>query len=246
MKCEEYREAITADPSESFDGGSAHAAACAPCAAFRAEVRKADERIARALAIDVPELELPKLPSLADGAPSNVTVLPARGSPRSRLPAWLGVAAVLAAAAVLGVRVLTPESPSPTLAAQVIAHMDHEEASRQVTTVAVSDQALRDAIDADVSQMDQNIGLISYARTCVINGHTVPHLVVQGTSGPITLILLPDETIDNAIPLNGERVHGVILPVGSGSVAIIGQRQEQLAEVGAIGQRVVESVKWSL
>jgi anti-sigma factor RsiW len=246
MKCEEYREAITADPSESFEGGAAHATTCAACAAFKAEVRRADERIARALAIDVPDLHLPELPELHDGSPSSVTVLARRSSPRPKLPAWLGLAAVLAAAAVLGFRMLAPESPSPTLAAQVMAHMDGEEASRQVTTVAVSDRTLANAIDADVSQMDPNLGLISYARTCEINGHTVPHLVVQGKSGPITLILLPDEAIGDAIPLNGERVHGVILPVGTGSVAIIGQREDQMTEVAAIGQRVVDSVKWSL
>jgi hypothetical protein len=245
MKCEEYREAITADPSESFEGGAAHAATCAACAAFRASMRRADERIARALAIAVPELRLPELPEWSGDTAPNVTVLPARHS-RPKLPAWLGLAAVLAAAAVLGFRMLAPESASPTLAAQVMAHMDGEEASRQVTTLAVSDQALRSAIDADVSQIDPNIGLISYARTCEINGHTVPHLVVQGKSGPITLILLPDEAIGDAIPLNGERVHGVILPVGTGSVAIIGQREDQMTEVDAIGQRVVDSVKWSL
>jgi Protein of unknown function (DUF3379) len=245
MKCEEYREAITADPSESFEGGAGHAATCEPCTAFKNEVRRADERIARALAISVPELRLPELPELRGDPSSKVTVLPDRRS-RSSLPGWLGLAAVLAAAAVLGVRMLGPESPSPTLAAQVIAHMDYEEASRQVTTVAVSDQTLKSAIDADVSQMDPNLGLISYARTCEINGHTVPHLVVQGKTGPITLILLPDETIGDPIPLSGDRVHGVILPVGPGSVAIIGQRDDQMAEVGAIGQRVVDSVKWSL
>lgn len=246
MKCDEYREAITADPSESFDGGAPHAAGCEACSAFKASIRRQDERLARALAIAVPELKLPQLPAIDTREASSVTSLRPRGPARFSAPAWLGLAAVLTAVAVLGVRVLSPEAPSPSLAEQVLAHMDHEQASRQVTSVAVSEQALGNAIDADVSQMDTNIGLISYARTCVIDGHTVPHLVVQGKTGPITLILLPDEAIDAAIPLTGQNVHGVILPVGSGSVAIIGQREDQMAEVGAIGQRVVDSVKWSI
>src|SRR5687767_2600806 len=98
MKCEEYREAITADPSESFEGGAAHAATCAPCTAFRDELRRVNERIARALAIDVPDLRLPELPEWPGDMSSNVTILPDRRSPRSKLPAWLGLAAVLAAA----------------------------------------------------------------------------------------------------------------------------------------------------
>lgn len=246
MKCEDYREAITADPSESFDGGSAHAAGCASCSEYKTDIQREDERIARALAIDVPEFHLPELPAVDTSDASNVVRLPGRGSGRFGTPAWIGLAAVLAVVAVLGVRLLSPDTTYPSLAEQVVAHMDHEEASRRVTSVAVSDQRLGNVIDAKVSQMDKSLGLISYARSCVINGYTVPHLVVQGKSGPITLILLPDETIDAAIPLAGEHVHGVILPVGSGSVAIIGQREEQLTEIGAIGQRVVDSVKWSI
>jgi hypothetical protein len=34
------------------------------------------------------------------------------------------------------------------------------------------------------------------------------------------------------------------VPVGSGSVAIIGEHAEQLNEIDAIGQRMVESVTW--
>jgi hypothetical protein len=127
-----------------------------------------------------------------------------------------------------------------------MAHMDHEQASRRVTSVSVPEQALHDVIDSRVSAMDTGIGLVTYAQSCVINGNTVPHLVIQGESGPVTLILLPDESIDAAIPLSGEHVHGVIVPVGSGSVAIIGERTEQLGEIDEIGQRIVESVEWQI
>jgi hypothetical protein len=44
--------------------------------------------------------------------------------------------------------------------------------------------------------------------------------------------------------LSGENVHGVIVPVGNGSVAIIGEREEQLREIDEIGERIVESVSW--
>ena len=44
MNCEDYREAIAADPSESFEGGAAHVAACESCSAYRAEMQALDER----------------------------------------------------------------------------------------------------------------------------------------------------------------------------------------------------------
>jgi hypothetical protein len=244
MDCEEYREAILADPSEAFADGREHAAECPACSDFRAEARTLDDCIGRALAIDVPELAMPELPAAGGAWERNAARLPVRRSRLSGIPAWLGLAAGVAVALVLATRGWSPEDKYPPLAEQVLAHMDYEQASRQVTTVAVSERALGSVLDAKVSSLDTGGGIVSYATSCVIGGNTVPHLVVQGRSGPVTLILLPDERIDAAIPLEGEHVHGVILPVGDGSIAVIGEREDQLREVEEIGERVVDSVKW--
>jgi hypothetical protein len=134
----------------------------------------------------------------------------------------------------------------PSLASEVIAHMDHEQESRQVTTVAVSEQALGNIIGSDVSAIETGGSLVTYARSCVINNKTVPHLVIQGKDGPVTLILMPEEAVDAAIPLSREHVHGVIMPVGGGSVAIIGERADQLNEIDAIGRRLLKCVKWRI
>ena len=71
----------------------------------------------------------------------------------------------------------------------------------------------------------------------------MPHLVIQGEKGPVTLLLMPDEKIDMAELIEGDNVNGVILPVGDGSIAIIGERDEDLA---LIEERVIDSVEWSI
>jgi Protein of unknown function (DUF3379) len=245
MDCESYREAITADPSERFEGGSAHAASCPECRAFRAEMRVLDDRIARALAIETPEPVLPELPPLgARNAPGNVTAMARRR--RFAAPGWIGLAAAIGVAAIVAWSSLVTDENYPPIAGQVLAHMDYEESSRRVTTLAVSEAALGQVLAQRVSDFDAGPRIVSYASACVINGNVTPHLVVQGRTGPITLILMPEERIDTAIPIEGEHVHGVILPVGSGSVAVIGQRQEQQPEIEAVGERVIESVQWTI
>jgi len=245
MNCEEYRQAITADPSESFADGAAHAAGCAGCSRYRDGMRALDRRIAAALAIDVPPPGIPDLPPVAEES-GNVVKFPGGRSGKGWAPLWLGVAAGLGVAAFVGFGLLSTEPSGATLAEQVIAHMDYEQASREVTSVSVPERELHEVIDSRVSAMDTGIGLVTYAQSCVINGNTVPHLVIQGESGPVTLILLPDERIDEPIPMSGEHVHGVIVPVGRGSVAIIGERAGQLDEIDEIGQRIVESVEWQI
>jgi hypothetical protein len=241
MNCENYREAIAADPSESFEGGAEHAAACESCSVYRAEMRALDETIARALAIDVPDLRIPDLPPLDEQ--ENVVNLPFRRLSKITTPAWIGIAASFALAAIIGVQFV---GDGPTndqlLAAEVLSHLDHEPWALQVTDVSVSDDQFARVVNPTIGTMDRDVGLVSYAQSCIINGNTIPHLVIQGEKGPITLLLLPDEMVHGAVSLSGESVDGVILPHGDGSIVIIGEREERIDE---LKRRVVDSVEWS-
>jgi hypothetical protein len=184
----------------------------------------------------VPTLELPELPELG-------TSVSGLASPRRMtMPAWFGMAAGIALVAYIGLQVLAPDVTSMTLAEQVVAHLDHEAGSRVVSTEAVPERILNSVVSKDVVQMSPGIGLITYARSCIVNGRSIPHLVIQGERGPVTLLLMPDETIDGPIPLQGRSINGVILPLGEGSIAIIGVSEEKIDEVS---HRVIDSVNWS-
>ena len=134
MNCEDYIEAIAADPAETFAGGAEHAEVCPTCRAERDSLRKLDARIASALTISVPDLRVPELPEITPA--DNVVML----APRRRVstPAWFGIAAGFALAAYFGLVLLNANAPELSLSEQVIAHLDHEEGSRVVTQVAVS------------------------------------------------------------------------------------------------------------
>ena len=226
MNCEEYKEAIAADPSISSDDVDAHVVTCESCATFQAEMQAFDSRIAAALAINTPDLKIPDLPPIED---DNVVNMPFER--KSKTPFWLAIAASFALAG------------DYSLADEILAHIDHEPGALRVTDVAVSDQRLSRVFNPSVGTMDRSVGLITYAQSCVINGRTIPRLVIQGEKGPITLLLMPDEMVDGASTFMGEGVDGIILPVGNGSIAIIGEREENLAE---IEQKVMDSVEWSI
>ena len=243
MNCEDYREAIAADPSESFEGGAAHVAACDSCSAYRAEIRALDDVIARALTIDVPELKIPDLPPIGKDD-ENVVNLPFRRAANISTPAWIGIAASFALAAIIGMQFVgNGPANDQQLAAAVLAHLDHEPGALLVTNVSVSDEQFARVMNPTVGTMDRDVGLVSYARTCIINGMSIPHLVIQGEHGPVTLLLLPNEMVSSPVSLAGESVNGVILPHGNGSIAIIGEREERIQD---LEQRVVDSVEWSI
>lgn len=238
MRCEEYKERIAADPSGNFDGSS-HASDCDSCAAFRVEMQALDQKIARALAIDVPDLVMPDLPAIdADDKVVNMPI-----SRRPKAPTWFALAASVALVAFFAGRMLSSPTEFPSLAEEILAHLDHEPRSLRPTNSAVSERRLASVVRDDIATIDNDFGLITYAQSCVINGKTIPHLVIQGEKGPVTILLMPDEMIESAIALDGKGVNGVILKIGGGSVAIVGERDEQLNQ---IEQRVIDSVEWEI
>lgn len=250
MNCDDYKQAIAADPSESFADGAEHVA-CSSCADYKAEMLALDESIAKALSFDVPGLRMPDLPPL-DGEDENVVNLPFKRKARITMPSWVGIAAGFALAAFLGVQFLATDitnditnnsGKDQLLAVQVLAHLDHEPLALLLTNAVVAEERLAAVVNDDVGTMDRNIGLVTYAKSCVINGRTIPHLVIQGETGPITLLLMPDEMVSMPVPLMGDSINGVILPVGNGSIAIIGERDERLDD---IKERVMNSVEWSI
>ncbi len=194
-----------------------------------------EARLRQAMELPVPELELPELPEVDT---NNVVPLPAR----RRATTWLAMAATVAIVGVLGVRMFSGDVVYDSLADEIVAHLDHEPGALRVTDEPISDRRLRRVVADDVASFDRTASLITYANTCTINGKAVPHLVIQGERGPVTIILMPDEKISGAQSIAGDNINGVLLPVGDGSIAIIGEQGERLDE---LEQQVLDSVMWS-
>jgi hypothetical protein len=195
-------------------------------------------RIQAALSLRVPELQIPELPEIDT---SDVVSLGERR--RLTTPAWFAIAASVTLALFIGVQTLGPgpEIADQSLAAQILEHLEHEPGALRVTDRPVSDGRLARVVPANLATLDHSAGLITYAQSCRINGVDVPHLVIQGENGPVTLLLMPHIPVDGASTIVGESVNGVIIPVGEGSIAIIGGEGENLDR---IGDSVKNSVTW--
>ena len=201
------------------------------------DTRELDLKIAKALQIDVPELVMPELPEIDT---DKVTTLPKRK--RSLTPLWFAVAATVVLATSISLRMSDMFRVYHSLADEVLAHLDHEPHALVVTDLAVPDERLARVVPVSTAVFNRDVSLITYAQSCIINGKKVPHLVIQGERGPVTILLMAEERLGEAVPLDGDNVRGVILPVGDGSIAIIGNRDEPLE---SIQKNVVDSVTWT-
>ena len=208
MKCDDARFAVAADPSHVPVEVAGHLERCARCAAYAQDMRRLDDRLRQAMAVPVP-----RTPHAAPAVPA--TAPPARWRTLPRLALAASVAGVALLVGLLWVGV-----PGESLAAGVAAHMAHEPYAWQETAPA-SRTALARALDGSGVRLRDGFPEVTYANRCWFRGRHVPHLVVQTTSGPVTVMVLPHQEVAARQSFDEDGYHGVLLPAARGSIALL-------------------------
>ncbi len=138
-----------------------------------------------------------------------------------------------------------PSGDPDRLVAAVQDHWYHEPASWVQTSSPVNTAALEMALSGSAQVDLDRLNVVSYARSCLVNGRWVPHLVVQGEAGPVMLLLLSRENVAEPLPLDlpEEGLHGLIMPLEEGSIAILGDDEESLE---SLQEDVTAAVEWTI
>jgi hypothetical protein len=223
MNCLQFRRAAGADPGHLSPDAVSHLETCPACAEYLRELNAMDATIRRAL-------EVP------------VAARPAERNPRpaalAARPRWLALAASVVAGVLVG-SVLWIGGPRASLAREVVSHVQHEPQSLAATHAdpAVVERVLR----AGGIRLRPGTADVTYANSCPFRGRIVPHLVVRTAHGPVTVLVLRDETLSRPIRLSDDRFRGSLVPAGPGSIAVLGESGTDLAEITA---RLAGAVEW--
>ncbi len=216
MNCFEFRRHLTIDPRSQDANLLQHKRECPACAAFAAQQARFEERLTEALRVEVP-------------AELHAHLVLNQSLHQSRRIRTLAIAATVLLTVTLAVGWwLRPFSPS--LDQTVIAHIDEE---RDLLTLL---DRVPDTTVAHLSQtvgmpLQGNVGEVRHAGICTIGKHRSGHLVLAGTKGPVTVLLLPGEPVVRRKSLEGGGLQGILVPTGTGSMAIVGEPGEALDKV---------------
>ena len=215
-----YRRALLADPRDDSAELVAHREACAECSAYRERLLRFESRLQRALTLDMSPLQ------------------------RGRRPRRLALAAsVLLALVVAGAVWLA--APRAGLAAAVIEHVVDEPQS-WTSRAPVADGALAGVLHDARMHLRTGAGPVSYASSCEFRSHVVPHLVVQSSSGPVTVMVLVHEPVIAQVQFDERGYRGVIVPIaGHGSIALLMRSSDaQMRDVEEVAARVRQAIVW--
>lgn len=233
MKCTDARFALAANPGDDDSGLAAHLDACPACAKYAAQMLDLDRRVLSALRVDVPAS--PRAAELRDlgAAPPRRRAFPSFRSP------LLALAASVAGVAVL-VALLWSAFPRETLAAAVVEHMSHEPEAWDASTPLPAG-AIAYALARTGVRLEGDVSDVTYANTCWFRGRGVPHLVVRSASGPVTIMVLPHETVARRVPFDEGGYRGVLVPAARGSIAVLAR---EAADVDGIAARAAAAIRY--
>jgi hypothetical protein len=152
-------------------------------------------------------------------------------------------ASVLLALVVAGAVWLA--APRAGLAAAVIEHVVDEPQS-WTSRAPVADGALAGVLHDARMHLRNGAGPVSYASSCEFRSHVVPHLVVQSSSGPVTVMVLVHEPVIAQVQFDERGYRGVIVPIaGHGSIALLMRSSDaQMRDVEEVAARVRQAIVW--
>jgi anti-sigma factor RsiW len=216
MTHDEARVLIGAAPDVISPALATHLAQCPECVLFQRQMQQMDHDLRRVFAAPLAPREQARI--------VRPPLLP-RASPKVPIPRHSGMMA-LAASLVLSIGmgiIFWTLRPEPSLAAGVLEHVARESASWSEVTPMTAAATAEVLAGAGVS-VDQADTTVTYARSCLFNGHWVPHLVVRTAAGPVTVMVLNREHIAARQSFRQNGYSGILVPAPrGGTLAVIAQ-----------------------
>lgn len=237
VTCLDVRRILGAEPQRRDAGIAEHLKDCPACAGFARDMLALDARLDAAFKVPVPE-----------GLEARIAL---DGSLKNRRRAWSNrwYAAAASVLMTLGLATFAWRHGHPSdavLAQAVVQHIENpEEADALVPDRALIHDAayVQGVMQRAGAGMRGGMDDITYAQVCLFRGERVAHLVVQGVNGPVTIMLLRHTHVDKSVPVDEDGFHGVIVPAGDGSIAIVTNNN---TPVQPMEQELTSNVQWTL
>ncbi|HZP66277.1 MAG TPA: DUF3379 family protein [Rudaea sp.] len=229
MNCLEFRRQLGVDPQSASPEFGEHRQQCARCAEAHAGALAFESSLRRALAVPAPA-------QLAD------SILLAHETVRQRDRRQYGRRAVLALAASLvlasGIGIYGHAQPLPV---EAVGHL-RDEAVVLTWTKLEPDSDVRVAFGMrGIALHDIPPGPYTFIGCCPMNKHLTVHLVVQGGSGPVSVIYVVDQRADAREDFHLAGWQGRSIPMGHGTLMLFAQDASRFDGLEQAWRAAIES-----
>jgi len=260
LDCAAFKRDCGADPQAvaAQEHLMKHRSECADCDQFYQSMLALDVRLMQAFTVPVAQNSLDEQLShvqhISDSVAgihqddAKVVSLQARkesinkinlkNRPKQRF-AWFGAAA---ASVLMASFLFTLPTNNVAIAEDVIKHIHHEPnlltLTEPVTSPGAIDMVLK---QMGITQKSNEIKVLA-AKLCPIKGQLSAHLVIQGKTSPVTLMIMPgNKTGTKSGNIDSHEFNGRFISSAAGNFAVVGNKQE---DIDALKEQVNNSFQW--
>ncbi|MGF1526789.1 MAG: DUF3379 family protein [Candidatus Competibacterales bacterium] len=219
MNCLDFRRRLLINPGDQHTDFLRHRRRCPDCAREVKRVEHLEQRLRAALQLEVPEGLSSRL---ILNQPFETPLRPRRWL---RWLAPLLLVALLALIWGLGTR----GQASAASRLQEVLHQRLERGLLMATPgPGIDHTSLRRALMTLGLDLRGPLGDVRRALAIELQHHSGLQLTLTGQRGPVLVLLFPALAIPQQLPLETGIWRGALLPVGRGSMAVVGRRDEPL------------------
>ena len=237
MNDKEFTERLWANPGdtspqfrEALGHSDARLDAYSKALAFKSLLEKSLKIPAPATNLEQRLLQIPDLARMDRHA------LPAAANDESVIRRLLPVAALLLLALGLGAY-LKPDS-NAELARDLFSHVYAEtpymnpDGDYSLDTVNTQ---LGQVVGAHLEASPATESLqVSFVKDCYVAKQIAMHFVLHGNNGDVNVMLLPEQVSGAEFTISDEQFNGIVSPASRGTLVVIGNKQEPIAEYSSL------------
>ncbi|MGD2119505.1 MAG: DUF3379 family protein [Chromatiales bacterium] len=218
MNCEDFKTLLLQQPHNQDEAFHQHRRSCSACETAYQQAMQFEKQLIDALNTPTP----PELPTRL--------LQEARTRQQQRKKrAWLKYSLAASLLLVISSAVyLFQVVQIQSLPKFVLAHIEHEVNQLDNRLQVNAGRLARLSADFDGGYLQTLKQKITYVEKCWLRTGYGLHLIVEGQTGPVTLLLMPNEATTQTVAVRSERFTGNIYPLARGSFALVGEHGESI------------------
>jgi len=232
MNCLECRRELLIDPRNETVDLISHINSCRQCSQEREKLLTLENTLESSFNFEVPEGLEDRVLEISQDENKPGKIRSERSGPFGGRIWQMAASIILGVGLVvyLGLNQFSPVNNAYALEAAVINHIT-DEIHQLHGSHDVSEKKFGNIMTAINTRTRDDIGKLNYASKCQIRKNAGAHLITNGESGPVTILVMPGEHIDKDINITSSRFDGAIYSTDYGSLAVVGEKGEQISPI---------------
>ena len=220
MDCLEFRRLLGSDPQVTGSAAREHLHGCPFCADASARAQAFETRLARTLAVPIPD-------GLADRILlAQLTAARQQRRIGVRRFGWIALAAAASIAVAIGLVRRQPAVPA-TLADLVVAHINGPERVALQSRTPLANTSIERAFTDRGVRLAMVPPDISYVHECAIGAWRSVHMVMPENGAPVSVLYVVDHSRTGSTDFQRDDMRGREVPIANGTLVLVAQATTQ-------------------